>query len=132
MEDMHGMFAVYTENIKTHGSLSTSFILCAISMCICFFVNLPLFVIDLRTPICHQPTSRNHVAQGPVQYSTQGQVIIPPVGQGQMFVSPGGQQNVGFVQAYTYGQCVMPPDYTSSGQNVRSDLGQTDVIPHKE
>ncbi|XP_060600999.1 uncharacterized protein LOC132754394 isoform X2 [Ruditapes philippinarum] len=134
MEDTQGMFEMFdkNDNENTHGSLRISFILCALSVSVCFFVCLPLLVIDLRTPLLQHSTLRNYIAQAPVQYSNQGQVIIPSSGQAQVIISLIGQQNLGFVPAFTYGQCVALPQYAASGQDINSHPEQTNGIPHQE
>ncbi|XP_045202999.2 uncharacterized protein LOC123556399 [Mercenaria mercenaria] len=136
-KDFKDVFAITDaiDSVDAHGTLSTSFILCAIAAGLCLFVCLPLFAVDRSTPIPPPlPTAQQQMFQAPVQYSNQGQVIVPPPGQAQVFIGTVGQQPTGYMPTYTYGQHGLPPAYapqTSAGPYGAPSPQQTDGIPYK-
>ncbi|XP_053398591.1 uncharacterized protein LOC123556398 [Mercenaria mercenaria] len=132
-KDFKDVFTIFdaVNSVDSNGTLNTSFILCAIAAGLCLFVCLPVFAVDKRTPL---PTAQQQVFQAPVQYSNQGQVIFPPSGQAQVYIGTAGQQPIGYMPTYTYGQYGSPPAYvpqTSEGQYETPFPQQTDGIPHK-
>ncbi|XP_045202996.2 uncharacterized protein LOC123556397 [Mercenaria mercenaria] len=136
-KDFKDVFAIFNaiDNVHSHGTLSTSFILCSIAAGLCIFLCLPLFAVEKRTPIpTPLPRAQQQMFQAVVQYSNQGQVIVPPPGQAQVYIGTAGQQPVGYMPTYTYGQYGSPPAYapqTSVGQCQTPSPQQTDGIPYK-
>ncbi|XP_053400400.1 uncharacterized protein LOC128557244 [Mercenaria mercenaria] len=110
-KDFQNMFSFIKSlplDLDTYGSLSFSFIACAIAGGLCLVVCIPLLVYDYRNPI---PQGVQSVSM-PLQFATQGHLSFAPPGHTYAFVNPLRQNQFGYMPLYADAQ----PDNIPPGQ----------------